>query len=900
VTPAARRERVERAERWYRRLLCLYPRAFRERFSGDLLELFRDLHTAHALDATAFARARFWYGLAKDACRQSVIEHVQDRRRMRLLPLGAHRAKGASTMSLLIDDLRHAIRALRAQPAVTAVIVLTLTLGIGANSAIFTVVNAVLLRPLPFHAPDRIVMLYEVDPGGADRFVSIPAFEDWRESLTTIDGLSAMASQTANLTGVPEPDRLRAGFVTSAFFDMLGVQPIIGRAFAAGDDRPGAAKTALLAYGTWAQRFGSDPALVGRALMLNNEPHEIVGVLAPRFEFPIDAVDVWMPLSSLPNANTRLYEDRRNRNFMVFGRLSDGVSADAAGSELRSVSARLATAHPESSETWSARFEPFHDVTVRGVSRNLTLLAGAVACVLLIACANIANLLLVRASTRQREMALRAALGASRARLLRQLLGESVLMALAGGGLGLVLGAALTDAMLTLVPNLPRADGVGPDTIVIAFTMTLSCLTGLLFGVVPAWRTARVNVRTTLNETVRTGDSPATGRMRAALVVCELALSLMLLVGAALLVQSLYRVLTVDIGYNPDRVLTLEYRLPVNKYQTPPQQWAFHRRVVDAIARVPGIEAASLARAAPQSGNGSYIGYWKDGDQPPHEDQMARAQFNAVTPGFFRAMGIPVRGGRVCTDDDTPDAPMTAVVNRHLAERLWPGESALDRQLRSPGVPGPVVIVGVVGDTRPRLLSMPVTAQIYGCLSQSPGLFATVIARTTGEPMAVARSVQQAIWSVDRDQPMWKIRSGDMLVAGSVQTQRFVVLLMSSAAALALLLAGLGTYSVLSFMVQRRAREVGVRMALGATRADVLRLVLSQTALITAIGILTGLAGALALSRVLASQLFEVSPRDPLTFVVTSLLLLAVAMLAAWLPARRATLVDPIVTLRAE
>jgi putative ABC transport system permease protein len=896
VTPSSTRQRVERAERWYRRLLHVYPRAFRDRFSDDLLDLFRDLYTAHALDRTVVARLRFWGGIVKDACRHGVSEHVQARRQTRRLPLGAHRPKGPAAMSLLIEDLRHAIRALRTQPAFTAVIVLTLALGIGANSAIFTVVNAVLLRPLAFHDPDRVVMLLEVDPRGEDRFAAIPTFEHWQQNLTTIERVSVMGSQTANLTGVSEPDRLRAGFVTSSFFEMLGVQPIMGRAFRDGEDRPGVVKTALLAYGTWARRFGSDPGMVGRSVMLNNEPHEVIGVLPQRFEFPIDAIDVWMPLSSYPNLNT----SRRNRNYMVFGRLRDGVSPEQARAELDSVSMQLGAAYPDTHDRWSARFQPFHAVTVRLVRRNLTLLAGAVGFVLLIACANIANLLLVRASARQREMALRAALGASSARLLRQLLGESVLMALAGGALGLLLGAALTDAMLTLVPNLPRADRVRPDLTVVGFTAALSCMTGLLFGVMPAWRTARVDVRVALNETSRTGDSRSTGRMRAALVVGELALSLVLLVGAALLTQSLYRVLTVDLGYNPDRLFTLEYRLPRNKYATREQQWAFHRRVVEEISRVPGIEAASLAGAAAQSGNGAYVGYWRDGDRQPETDSMPRAQVNGVTREYFRAMGIPVLAGRMCSDTDTADAPSAVIINQHLAQRLWPGGSALGRRLRSPDIPGAAVVVGVVGNTRPRLLSQPVTAQIYGCFSQTAGLFATVVARTTGDPMTVARSVQQAIWTVDRDQPMWKIRSGDMLVSGSVQTQRFVVLLMASAAALALLLAGLGTYSVLSFIVQRRAREVGVRMALGATRGDVLRLVLSQTAIMTAIGVAIGLAGAVALSRLLAAQLFEISPRDPLTFVVTSLLLAAVALLAAWLPARRATLVDPMVTLRAE
>jgi putative ABC transport system permease protein len=799
-------------------------------------------------------------------------------------------------VSLISEDIRHAVRALRTRPASTLVIIITLALGIGANSAIFTVVNAVLLKPLPFAAPERVVMLTEVDPQGRDGLVSLAALDEWQPALKSITGVSLMAGQTANLTGVSEPDRLRAGFVTWAFFDMLGVQPLVGRGFRSGEDMPGAAKTAVLTYRTWQLRFGGDPGIVGRPLMLNNLPHEVIGILPARFEFPIDDIDVWMPLSSYPNFTM----SRRARSYLAFGRVKDDSSFDQATAELRTAASNVAAAFPDTHANWSARFVPFHEVAVQFVGRNLRMLMGAVGFVLLIACANIANLLLVRGTGRQREMAVRAALGASRGRLVRQLLIESVAMSIAGGVLGLVVGAALTDGMLTLGPNLPRADRVAPDATVVFFTAALSIVTGLVFGVLPALRTSRTDMGTTLNEGARSGEGRATGRLRATLVVAELALSLVLLVGAGLLIQSLYRLVTVDMGYRADHLLTMEYRLPRNKYQNAAQQWEFHRRALQQIAAVPGIDAASLAAAAPQSGNGGYIGYWKAEDAEPSKDAMPRAQVNGVTPDFFRAMAVPARAGRVCTDRDTAETPTIAIVNEHLAERLWPGESPIGRQLRSPDVPGPFTVVGVVGNTRPRLLSMPVTAQIYACFSQNANVFATVIARTIGEPMVLARSVQQAIWTVDPDQPMWKIRSGETLVAGSIQTDRFVMLLMSSAALLALLLAGLGTYSVLSYTVQGRSRELGVRMALGATRSEMARLVLSQTALLTFIGIIGGLAGALALSRLLSTQLFEVSPRDPLTFAATSILLAAVALIAAWIPARRATTVDPMITLRAE
>jgi putative ABC transport system permease protein len=464
----------------------------------------------------------------------------------------------------------------------------------------------------------------------------------------------------------------------------------------------------------------------------------------------------------------------------------------------------------------------------------------------------------------------------------------------------LVLGALLTDGMLTLLPTLPRADGVAPDMTVILFTATLSIATGLIFGMVPALRTSRPDLRAALNEGGRGGESRATTRWRGALVVGELALSLVLLVAAGLFIQSLTRLMTVDLGYDPENLLTLEYRLPRNRYASAELQWNFHRTVIERIEQVPGVTVAALARAIPQSGNGGFVGFWRSEDTQPSPEAMPRAQYNAVSPDYFTAMRIPIYEGRVCERTDTPDAPLTLIINRLLAGRLWPNESAIGERLRAPDFPGEAIIVGVVGNTRPQLLSTPTQPQIYGCLSQQPGIFASVIAKTAGEPMALAHSVQRAVWSVDSDQPVWKIRSSQSLVRGSVQTQRFVMLLMSLAAGLALLLAGLGTYGVLSYNVQRRAREVGVRMALGATRASIVRLVVRQTAKLTMIGIAIGLVSAVGLSQVIAAQLYEVSPRDPATMIVTAMALTAVALAAAWLPARRATRTDPVATLRGE
>jgi putative ABC transport system permease protein len=881
---------------WYRLLLRAYPAAFRDRFGRDLEELFDDLYRSRARGLSRRRLAVFWYRIAADTIRSGLAERMTRQRR---LPLRVHRARGPSTMSLLFDDVRHAVRALRQQRTLSAVILVTVALAIGANSAIFTVVNVVLLQPLPYPAPDRVVVISSVDDRGREAGVSVPDFDDWRRQLRSFEGLSLVAMQSVNLTGVSEPDRLRGGFVSAEFFKVLGIAPVLGRGFREGEDLPGAAKTAVLSHALWQQRFGGDPSVLGQALLLNNVPHEVVGVLPRSFEFPIDYVNVWLPFASGP-FYAAVHDSRADRNMFVVGRVRETVTPEQAATELRQVAGNLAQAFPDTNAAWSAQFQAFHEAAVRPVRRNLRLLAGAVAFVLLIACANIANLLLARAAGRQRELAVRAALGASRARLLRQLLAESVLLAAAGGALGLVLGGALTDAMLTLLPNLPRVDRVAPDGAVVSFTMFLALGTGLAFGLLPALHTSRLDLRASLTEGARGSDHRGAGRVRSALVVAELALSLVLLAGAGLFIQSVSRLVNVELGYDPAHLLTLEYRLPQNKYPGPAEQIAFHERVVERLSAVPGVEQVAIARSVPQSGNGANVGFWKSGDSTPSRETMPRAQFNAVTSDFFGVMAIPLLEGRTCAPTDHPDGPLVVIVNRLLAEQLWPGKSAVGKRVRSPDTPGDAIVIGVAGNTRPNLLAQPVAPQIYGCLSQQAGIFATVAIRTTGEPLGLTRSVQQAIWSVDPDQPMWKIRSAEAMVGDTVQRERFVMWLMMCAAGLALLLAALGTYSVLSYTVQRRAREVGVRLALGATRGSIVRLVLGQTVVLTAAGVALGVGGAVILGRVVAAQLYEVSPRDPLTLSATALILTSVALVAAWIPTHRATTVDPLTTLRAE
>ena len=874
-----------RSVRVYRLLLRLFPAAFRARFEQDLVELFTDLHAA-----AAPPRLRFWLRTVAGTVRHGLAERARDLVR----PSRPARTSRDSAMTMVMNDVRLAVRAWRARPGFTATVVLTMALGIGVTSGLFTVVNAVLLKPLPYDRPEQVVMIFERDPRGATSQVSQPAFDDWRTRLTSVARLALFGSQTANLTGIGEPDRMRAGFVSAEFFRVLGVAPLLGRDFAPGEDGPAARGVAVLPYGVWARRFGSDPSILGRTLTLNNQPFDVIGVLPRGFEFPFDDIEVYLPLAATPSQPPPA---RDRRALFVFGRLADGVSLDTATAELLQVTAQVAVEHPDTSTGWTAEVTPFHTVAVRQVRTPLYTLMAAAIVVLLIACANVANLTLARGSMRAREMAVRAALGAGRRRLVAQLLTESVVLAVAGGGLGLLLGSVFTEALLVFAPPLPRGSAIAPDGTVLAFTAGISVMTGLLFGVVPAFRGSSTELAAGLQHAGRTTD-PARGRVKRLLLIAELALSLVLLVCAGLLAKSLVQMTRTDPGFLADHVLTLEYRLPRNKYSTPAAQWDVHRRIVERVAEVPGVEAAALAGALPFSGNGSRLVIWRAEDPEPDRISAPRVTANVVTDRYFAAMGIPVFAGRTCGPAETPEAPLAVVVNRVLADQVWPGQSALGQRLRGADMPGEAVVIGVVGNTLHFTHRAGMGAQLYACFAQSPGLFASLVARTTADPMATARAVQQAVWAIDPDQPVWKLRSLETLVSSGADRERLVTTLMSTAAMLALLLAALGVFSVVSHSVAQRAREVSVRMALGASRGAILRLVLRETSAIVLIGIGLGLLGALGASRLIASQLLNVTPGDPLNLLMTAALLAAAALSAAAWPALRAASADPLANLR--
>jgi putative ABC transport system permease protein len=877
--------REPRALRVYRALLRAFPPRFRLRFEDDLVELFADLHAA-----APSPRLRWWSRIVLSTLGQGLAERVTARR----APRGRGRPGKDPLMTTLLHDVRLALRSFRARPGFAVTVVLTMAFGIGVTSAMFTVLNAVLLRPLPYREPGRVVMLFERDPRGQTSQVSIATVEDWRAHMTTVSRIALFGSQTANLTGRGEPDRMRAGFVSAEFFEVLGVTPVIGRDFVAGEDRPGAAGVAVLPHGVWERRFGSDPTIVGRSLTLNNQPFEVIGVLPRRFEFPFDEIEVFLPLSATP----ALPPPARDRRAMfAFARLAGSASIDTANVELQRVTAAIAAAYPDTSTGWSGEVVPFHSIAVRQVQTPLYILMAAVCLVLLIACVNVANLTLARGSGRGQEMAVRAALGASRSRLVAQLLTESVTLAIAGGVLGLLLGSVLTEALLSIAPALPRRATIGPDPMVLAFTAAVSLFTGLAFGILPALRGSRAQVAEGLQHATRVIDAGGR-RVRGALVVAELALSLTLLVCAGLLGKSLAQMASADPGFVPDRVLTMEYRLPRNKYGTADEQWDVHQRIAARVAEVPGIEHAALASAVPFSGNGGRVSIWRAEDPEPDPDAALSAVAILVTDGYFEAMGIPMVAGRGCAAADSPRSPRSIIVNRMLAERLWPGRPAIGQRLRSAGMNGEATVIGVVGNTLHASQRAGMGSQLYACLSQAPGLFATVVARTAGDPLQSARAVQQAVWSVDPDQPVWKIRSMAMLVSSGVERERLVTTLMMAAALLALALAALGVYSVVSHSVAQRSREVAVRMALGASRGAILQLVLRETGAVVLLGLAAGVLSALGAGRAIASQLVDVAPGDPLTLALTGILLAVAAIAAAALPAARASSVDPVAGLR--
>ena len=802
-------------------------------------------------------------------------------------------------MSILLSDVRVALRSLRKTPAFTAVVVLTLALGIGANAAIFSVLNAVLLRPLPYPDSERIMTLWtdNGDQGWPKDVSGYADFSDWRAQNTTFTEMAAYTGTTRTLTGIGEPEQVRGAVVVPTFFKVMGINPARGRALTM-DDFTGDRRVVVLGDEFWRRRMGSDPAAVGKAILLNNVAHEIVGVMPPRFTFPGTATEFW---TSFPLSVTN--EPRGNFWLSVVGRLELGVTVEQARAELGTIAKRLATEYPATNAKLGVTVVPLHENTVGDVRPALVVLMAAVGFVLLIACANIANLLLARGATRTREVAVRVALGAGRGRIVRQLLTESACLAVLGGALGLLIAKWGVDLLVAFGPDaLPRMSEVRVDTAMLLFTLVAALFTALLFGLPPAMRASSVQLSDTLKEGTRSMSGARGGvRLRRALVVTEIALALVLLIGAGLLLASFRRLSSVDAGFDAANLLTARLSVPQSRYPQPAQARAFYQEVLTRTQALPGVRAAGYTTALPLSGsvNGAPVAIEGRAPMPDLDDKEVRRAI--ASPTYFRTLGIPVLAGRVFTEQESGDTVNVVVVNETMKKLHFLGADPIGRRMQW-GCVGPqcpwMTVIGVVKDTKQDGLDEFVRPEVFTSYLQQPRLGLTLAVRTQGDPLAIVGSLRSIVQSIDRDIPLAGVATMEQLMADSVATRRFNTLLLGVFSSLALVLALVGIYGVMSYNVSQRRQEVGIRMALGARGRDVLGLVLREAMALAGVGILLGVVLSLFVTRLLQTLLFEVSATDPATFAVTAFLLAGVALAASYIPARRAATVDPVAALR--
>jgi putative ABC transport system permease protein len=809
-----------------------------------------------------------------------------------------------------VRDLRYALRALAARPGFTAVAVLTLALGIGANTAIFTIVNAVLLRPLPFADPDRLVLLLERTSQFPTITTSWPNYVDWRDQSRSYESIAAMRPLTMTLTGQGEPDRVAAKMVTASLLPTLGVSPPIGRGIGAGDDKAGAAGVVLLSDALWRRRFGAAADAIGRAITLDNQPYTIVGVLPAHFQL-LQPADLLLPIG--PWAATLPMEDRTwHPGIFPVARLKRDADLPRAQAELDVISDRLARQYPEGNHGVTAEAKPLHDYAVQNVRQSLLVLVAAVGFVLLIACANVANLLLARAIGRQREIAIRTAIGASRLRIAGQLLVESVVLALGGGLTGLLLASWAVPLLAALAgANTPGAGAIGLDPAALLFTIVVSAATGVVFGIAPALQTSRVDVSAAMNDGGRGAAAGARHhRLRSLLVVAEMALATMLLVGAGLLTRSLVRLQDVSPGFNPAGVLVADAPLSPVKYATAAQRNAFVDRVRDRLRTLPGVTHGEVATSPPFSGNGSSIHFNITGRPPKGPEDYIITGYRAISDGYFPALGVPLVAGRLFSNRDRDQSPPVAIVNESFVRRFLGGKPAQALGARSqlgttPDDGAPVIeIVGVVGDTK-QAFETATQPTLYVPYQQYPleilgGMYRnlSIVLKTSGDAASAANSLRAAVQAVDRDQPLARVRTMDEAMAESVSQPRLRTTLLVLFAAVALALSLIGVYGVMAYAVSERTHEIGVRIALGASAGDIRGLVVGEGSRLAAIGVGVGLIGALATSRALGALLFGVSATDPATFALAAIGLAIAGVVAAYVPARRASRIDPVVLLR--
>jgi predicted permease len=782
------------------------------------------------------------------------------------------------------------------------VAIVILGLGIGANAAIFSVVNAVVLRPLPYPDASRVVRIWHTPPaeqfGAVSQFSVSPAnYFDWKAGVTTFSHMAIYGGVPATLVGDGEPVALRATAATGGYFDVLGAAPLAGRLLNAGDDDPARNHVVVVAEHMWKGRFGGDPALIGKSVRLGTELYTVVGVMSDVAAFPEDT-DLWMPLAWRPGERNV----RGNHNYLVIGRLRPTADVRAAQAELTAVSQRLERAYPEDDKGWGAVVLPLHQDLIAGVRWELLLLLGAVVAVLLIACANLANLLLARVLGRSREIAIRTAIGASRGRLIQQLLVESALLGLAGGAVGLLAAVGTVRAIVGLLGTaLPRASQVGIDGPVLAFTTVIAIATGLMAGVAPAWRMTRGDAGDALKEGMgRAGSHAGERRVRNTLVTVEVALALVLLVGAGLLIRTLAQLQAVNPGFDPRNVIAMVVGAPQARYPQPAQRVRVFEEIIRRVRAVPGVDSVATTDNLPLTG-GSTQPVAIEGEAPRPLSEQPEVAVRSMSPAYISTVRMHLVEGRDFADNDGLEHPLVAIVSASTARRFWPNRSPIGRHLTLGLIsPESREVVGVVSDVKIRSLTASDTQTIYVPSAQTGRAFQTLVVRTAVAPRSALSSIITAVHTVMPDQPVLFIREMDEVVGASIAQQRFTMQLLTAFAALALLLAAVGIYGVLSYTVRQRVQEIGIRMALGAARLDVVRLIVVEGLKPTGAGLVVGIGVAAALGRLLSSLVFGITPHDTLTFAAVSIVVVTVGILASLLPAYRATLVDPLHTLRGE
>ncbi len=810
-------------------------------------------------------------------------------------------------MQTLLQDLRYAFRLLAKSPSFTLIAVLTLALGIGANTAIFSVVNAVLLRPLGFRDPAKLVLVAEKSKYPTIS-TSYENYQDWRDQSHSFESLEATRGTAMTLSGSGEPENLNVRMATAKLFPLLGVDARLGRTFSADEDRAGGTPVAVLTYGLWQRRFGGSPDVLGKPITLDAQPYTVIGVLPAGFEL-LQPADVFLPFH--PWAHT-LPDDRNwHPGIIVIGRLKAGASLEQARTEMVGITKRLEEQYPIYNTGTSADVVALQEQMVQNVRPALILLLGAVSFVLLIACANVANLLLARAASRGREVAIRTSMGASRGRVVRQLLTESVLLSLAGGILGLLIAWASLGPLLKLsAGTVPNVFDVTLDPAVLAFTLGISVITGLIFGIAPAMRTTKRDLRGTLNEGSRGSTAgPGHHRLRGSLISMEIALALLLLVGAGLLLRSFSRLQEIPPGFQPDHLFVADLPISQSAYAKPEQRFQFFDRVVDRARTLPGVRSAAAASFLPVSGGGGLLHFNIAGRPPKSPNDYIAAGYRTVTPNYFETLGIPLLQGRLFIPHDNERSPAVVIINSTMAHTYFPNENPLGHRIQVGATPDPdptvpnMEIVGVVGDVLQGLGVDP-KAEMYLPYRQADGVLPvfqlSIVMRTSGDPLQQSAALRSALSEIDPNQPLVKVRTMEDNIASTVAQPRFRTWLIGIFAALAVMLAAVGIYGVMSYSVTQRTNEIGIRVTLGAQPNDVFRTVVGEGLRFALIGICIGIVAGLLLTRLLQSFLYGISAADPLTFVGVTVLLLAVALAASFFPARRATRVDPIIALRYE